>query len=159
PRMTEFAPWRRRWPTMRRRTAVGLCAILALAGTVLCVACAAMGENDRTAVAATAKPPVPPRDGKEFQILFLGNSLTSFNNLPGMVRAMAAAGGVKVNAVGFTFNNYSLEDQWKETNARKTLASKPWDYVVLQQGPSSRPESQVNLREWSERWSEEARRN
>src|SRR5581483_7366731 len=42
--------------------------------------------------------------------------------------------------------------------ARKALESGQWDYLVLQQGPSSRPESQVNLREWAVRWGNEARR-
>jgi hypothetical protein len=37
------------------------------------------------------------------------------------------------------------------------LAQEHWDYVVLQQGPSSRPESQAQLREWATRWANEAR--
>ncbi len=157
--MNPFANWRRLWTLVQWRMAIGLCGILALAAVVLCFAWAGMGDNDKPTNTEIAQPPVPPRDGKAFQVLFMGNSLTSYNNLSGMVQAMAAAGGVKMNAVALTFDNYSLEDQWKETSGRRTLASRPWDYVVMQQGPSSRPESQVNLREWSLRWADEAQKN
>jgi hypothetical protein len=52
-----------------------------------------------------------------------------------------------------------LEDQWQDGEARKMLAGSRWDYLVLQQGPSSRPESQVHLRKWAKRWADEARKH
>ena len=42
-------------------------------------------------------------------------------------------------------------------SGRAALARQHWDYVVLQQGPSSRPASQTQLREWAKRWADEAR--
>jgi hypothetical protein len=50
----------------------------------------------------------------------------------------------------------SLEDHWNAGASRKVLFSQPWDYVVLQQGPSSRTDSQANLKEWAVRWSDAA---
>jgi hypothetical protein len=51
----------------------------------------------------------------------------------------------------------NLEDHWTFTGARDALLARPWDVVVLQQGPSSLPESQVDLRTWAVRWAELAR--
>jgi hypothetical protein len=91
-------------------------------------------------------------------VLFLGNSLTSSNSLPELVRAMAAAGGVPLQVAAVTPGGVSLEDQWRAGRARQAVAAARWDYVVLQQGPSSRPASQVNLRQWAVRWAGEIRR-
>lgn len=44
------------------------------------------------------------------------------------------------------------------TGARARLESGGWDAVVLQQGPSSLPESRAHLRRWSARWAGLARR-
>jgi hypothetical protein len=92
-------------------------------------------------------------------VLFVGNSLTYGNDLPGVVEAMAAAGGVRLYAASVALSNFSLEEHWKEGASRPTLAASRWDYLVLQQGLSSRPENQVNLREWAVRWADEARRH
>ena len=46
----------------------------------------------------------------------------------------------------------NLEDHWTLTGAREALDSGSWDYVVLQQRPSTLPESAANLREWTVRW-------
>jgi hypothetical protein len=120
------------------------------------------GSSAQETVSSYAQTPHPvaaPRDGREFRVLFVGNSLTSGNDLPGLVQAMAAAGGVKLRADTVAVGNFSLEDHWQQGRAREALASATWDYVVLQQGPSSRPESQVHLREWAARWADETRRN
>jgi hypothetical protein len=91
------------------------------------------------------------------RVLFVGNSLTFVNNVPGLVQSMAASGGIRIEHEAVTPPGVSLEDQWRSGEARKKLASAKWDYVVLQQGPSSRPDSQKNLREWGAKWAEEAR--
>jgi hypothetical protein len=100
-----------------------------------------------------------PRDGREFQVLFLGNSLTAGNDLASLVESMAAAGGVRLRATVLAPGGFSLEDHWRGGAARRLLAGARWDFVVLQQGPSSRLESQANLREYAVRWANEARRH
>src|SRR6266446_4797780 len=45
--------------------------------------------------ARTPQPALLPRDGREFQVLFLGNSLTAGNDLASLVESMAAAGGIR----------------------------------------------------------------
>jgi protocatechuate 3,4-dioxygenase beta subunit len=94
---------------------------------------------------------------KRIRVLFLGNSLTSTNDVPALVQAMAATGGIRIEFEAVTPPGVSLEDQWQIGDGRRKLAESKWDFVVLQQGPSSRPESQVNLREWAMKWSEDAR--
>ena len=48
-------------------------------------------------------------------------------------------------------------DHWNLGEAQKALATRSWDVVVMQQGPSALPESQVNLRAWAMRFADEAR--
>ena len=90
------------------------------------------------------------------RVLFLGNSLTAANDLPEMVVALGRARGVSIEYGAFTPGGYSLEDHWVD-QGRELLAAGDWDAVVMQQGPSALPESQVLLRQWATRWADEAR--
>ena len=49
---------------------------------------------------------------------------------------------------------FALEDHWAEGSALEALRAGGWDAVVLQQGPSSLPESGANLTEWAARWAD-----
>jgi lysophospholipase L1-like esterase len=93
----------------------------------------------------------------ELRVLFVGNSLTETNDLPAKVAALAGATGRKLDYRTITFGGYSLEDHWHQGDAREALASGHWDVVVMQQGPSALPESQVDLRRWAMRWADEVR--
>lgn len=93
----------------------------------------------------------------ELRVLFVGNSLTETNNLPSRVAALAAATGRKLEYQTITFGGVNLEDHWVKGDARAALATRRWDVVVMQQGPSALPESQVDLRRWATRWADEAR--
>jgi hypothetical protein len=98
-------------------------------------------------------------DGRtHLRVLFVGNSLTAANDLPGTVAALSAAvGSVRIDVGMIAPGGYSLEDHWADGVARGALDRGGWDVVVLQQGPSSLPESRVNLVEWTARWAAEAR--
>jgi len=89
------------------------------------------------------------------RVLFIGNSLTEANNLPLMVEAMAKANGKRLFAAQVTSGGASLEDHWNSGEALRVLRSRSWHVVVMQQGPSSLPESRVHLREWTRRWADE----
>ena len=96
---------------------------------------------------------VEPGDGG---VLFVGNSLTYVNDLPEMVRALALASGVTLR-VGMVANpDWSLEDHWNGGDARSTIRG-GWDVVVLQQGPSSLPESRELLIDYARRFAGEIR--
>lgn len=93
------------------------------------------------------------------KVLFIGNSLTSQNNLPGMVEALArAAGDPPVQTLSIAVPGFSLEDHWNRGEARRALAAGGWSMVILQQGPSSQPDSQVLLRQFVNRFDIEAKR-
>src|SRR5262249_44977959 len=77
---------------------------------------------------------------------------------PEMVQAMAAAGGVVVSPTAVTPGGFSLEDHWKNKESHDALAKGPWDFVVLQQGPSSRPASQAEMKTWAAEWGKKIRR-
>jgi len=92
------------------------------------------------------------------RVLFIGNSLTAANDLPGMVEAMGRAAGVEVRCAAVAKPNFSLEDHWNDGEARRAIARGGWSYVVLQQGPSALPESRVLLHEYARRFDGEIRR-
>lgn len=84
------------------------------------------------------------------RILFIGNSLTTANNLPALVEALARADGpVRIETRTVAFPDHSLEDHWNRGDAVRAIREGKWDVVVLQQGPSALPESRTLLREFT----------
>ena len=89
------------------------------------------------------------------RVLFIGNSLTAWNDLPEVVGRLAEADGqprpvTRMVAVG----GYSLEDHWNQGDARRAIAEGVWHAVVLQQGPSALFESRRLLIEYARRFGE-----
>jgi hypothetical protein len=80
------------------------------------------------------------------RVLFVGNSLTASHNLPGMVAVLSTAAGAPLRVAAVTVPGASLGDHLDAGTAARRLAGERWDVVVLQQGPSSRPESGAQLR-------------
>ena len=79
------------------------------------------------------------------RVLFVGNSLTNVNDLPRMFEGVAAAGGFHVTTAAVVFDNASLSDHLFDGAAIEEIRGGDWDYVVMQQGPSGRPDSRVQL--------------
>lgn len=88
------------------------------------------------AFAATIQAAEPTDD---VNVLFIGNSFTSFNQLPKMVAELAKAGKLRpLNFVQVTPGGCTLEKHWKDGKALAAIQSRKWDFVVLQeqsQGP------------------------
>ncbi len=99
-----------------------------------------------------------PGPGHQVRVLFIGNSLTYTNDLPGMVVALAARSGDTVIQSSVSLPNYSLEDHWNDGRALQAIAQGGWDIVVLQQGPSSLPASRTQLVLDAKRFAVEAAR-
>ena len=95
-------------------------------------------------------PPIPnpPGLGAGARVLFIGNSLTEWNDLPAMVRALAAAEGLDWVVEAQLLSGAALEDHWQRGFAQSRIKGAHWDAVVLQQGPSSLADSRANLRQW-----------
>ena len=95
---------------------------------------------------------------RHLRVLFVGNSLTATNDLPATVAAIArGVGHTTIDVQMVAPGGYALEDHWANGDALAALRTGRFDVVVLQQGPSSLPESRVNLIEWTKRWADEAR--
>jgi len=91
------------------------------------------------------------------RVLFIGNSLTFANDLPGMVAAMGEADGRRVEVASIAAPDFSLEDHWQKGEARRAIARGGWSVVVLQQGPSALPASRALLVEYTKRFAREIR--
>jgi hypothetical protein len=80
------------------------------------------------------------------RVLFIGNSLTSSNNLPAMVTAIGHQQGVTIQCETVAVPDFSLDDHIQRGEAVRAIARGGWSFVVLQQGPSALLESRVQLR-------------
>jgi hypothetical protein len=69
------------------------------------------------------------------QILFIGNSFTNRNNLPGMLARLAESSTppITIKARLIIANGMALKRHWTRGEAREAIGSQPWDYVVLQE--------------------------
>ena len=107
-------------------------------------------------VSCGSTAPGLPDDG--LSVLFVGNSLTAANDLPGMVAALASAAGVeRFRYQAVTAGGAALEDHWDDGRAVAAIEGARWDVVVLQQGPSSLESSRLNLIEWAGRFAQKIR--
>lgn len=93
-----------------------------------------------------------------FKILFIGNSLTQSNDLPGLVKEIGALDGITIATSQVLVDDYSLEDHWNDGIAQKQIKDGEFDFVVGQQGPSALKESQVLLIEYSKRFAQESKK-
>lgn len=71
------------------------------------------------------------------KILFVGNSLTFTNDLPLMVEKRASAWGIPIGTDMLAFPNYALEDHWFDGEMEKLIRTCRYEFVIVQQGPSS----------------------
>lgn len=121
-------------------------AVLAL--LVLALPTGACGQSDQ--------PFEPVGADGSVRILFIGNSLTFFNDLPGMLAELLADGGLdEVTVESIAMPNYGLQDHWPDPIVQSTIAE-GWDVVTLQQGPSA-TEGRPSLLEYTERFAEPIR--
>ena len=87
-------------------------------------------------------------------ILFIGNSLTYTNNLPDLVKENARLQGIVINSKTVSFPNYAIEDHWNDGEVQKLISSKTYDFVIIQQGPSSQNNGRNMLIEYGKKYSD-----
>lgn len=115
--------------------------------------------NPPTPPPSPAEPPPSPPPGPAIpnpagigagaRVLFIGNSLTQVNDVPGMVQSLADAAGLGWSIDAELMGGASLQDHWERGQAQAKIRGAQWDAVVLQQGPSSLADSRANLRQWT----------
>ena len=123
--------------------------LLSLIGLLGC-----LGADDATG------PQLANREGRP--ILFVGNSLTYYNDLPLIVESLAdSVPGLtpdqRLSVAMVAFPDYALIDHWSEGSAVRALEQNKWNVVVLQQGSSALDESRVLLRDWTKKFDEKIR--
>ncbi len=71
--------------------------------------------------------------GKTVRMLFIGNSFTTKNDLPGLLSVIAKAGkGIIIEYKVISAGGASLRRHWNG-GAANTITSGKWDYVVFQE--------------------------
>ncbi len=67
------------------------------------------------------------------KVLFIGNSLTSANNLPSMIADIAKSNGFKIIYDSYTSGGARLANHASNPKVLKKIKEKPWDFVVFQE--------------------------
>src|SRR6266480_3817529 len=101
----------------------GLSRRLALAVTLLCTLCLVVANV---------------RAAEPIRVLFVGNSFTFFNNMPEMLKVLAAShqGGPRFETRMVVAPGATLQQLWDRGEARRVIKSSRWDFVVLQEQTS-----------------------
>ena len=90
------------------------------------------------AACAGGNPPEGPEPGGGYNVLFIGNSLTATNDLPGTVAQLAASVNDTILTEAVTRPNFAVIDHVNGgSDAVDVVRQGAWDFVVLQQGPTS----------------------
>lgn len=91
----------------------------------------------------------------DFNILFIGNSLTYTNDLPELVKTSARLRkGINIGVKMIAFPNYAILDHWSDGKVQAQIASGKYDFVIIQQGPSSQAFGRQILIEYGEKYSD-----
>lgn len=84
----------------------------------------------------------------DYQLLFIGNSLTIENNLPLLVKNRGEQLGISVSCTSEAGPGYGLEDHWNIGIVQSEISSGFYDFVIIQQGPSSQAYGRESLIEF-----------
>lgn len=71
------------------------------------------------------------------KILFIGNSLTYTNDMPLILEKIGLHFHKKIETEMVCLPNYAIIDHWNDGKIQQKIASENFDYVIIQQGPSS----------------------
>ena len=91
-------------------------------------------------------------NSQEYSILFIGNSLTATHELPKLVKKYAKQKGIKIKTKMVAIPNYAIEDHWNDGEVQKIITSNKYNYVILQQGPSSQSEGRQMLIDYGKKY-------
>jgi hypothetical protein len=75
----------------------------------------------------------PRKTAGPIRALFIGNSFTARNNLPGLVSDLAAGRGIELEPRLLSMGGASLRMHWNKGQAQKEIETRRYDWVVLQE--------------------------
>jgi hypothetical protein len=73
------------------------------------------------------------KKSRAINVLFIGNSFTQRNDLPGMIAVMAAEREVSIEHQLISAGGASLRNHWNSGHAAKIIEAGGYDFVVLQE--------------------------
>ena len=76
---------------------------------------------------------MPAKRHAPLRVLFIGNSFTARNDLPGLIARLAAARGIDVEHKLISRGGASLRTHWNKGEAQEAIRGGSYDYVVLQE--------------------------
>jgi len=97
--------------------------------------------------------------GTDFNILFIGNSLTFTNNLPELVQNEARNRGLNIGIKMEARANFAISDHWDNGTVQDLIKTKVFKFVVIQQGPSSQSLGRSILIEYGQKYSDLCKAN
>lgn len=86
------------------------------------------GDGDGSPVASGSSS-----DANAMQVLFIGNSYTYVNDLPGTFRQLSESGGYSVNAPMVGTGGQTLTEHANSQSTRDKILSQQWACVILQE--------------------------
>lgn len=95
----------------------------------------------------------------KYKLLFVGNSLTYTNDLPFLVKNRAKQKGVEITTEMLAHPDYGLHDHWANGVLQDKINNNNYDYVIMQQGPSSQEEGKKILLEYGHKIAELCKSN
>ena len=119
----------------------------------------AQSEIDTGALTITNTPATDNLANTDYNILFIGNSLTYTNNLPELVKKEAELRGIVIGTKMMAGAGYAIIDHWADGEVQKQIASKQFDFVILQQGPSSQAFGREVLIEYGKKYRQLCKEN
>lgn len=81
----------------------------------------------------------------DYNLLFVGNSLTYTNDLPELVKNRASQQGLTLGVKSIAHPNFAIVDHWAVGEVQQYIESQLFDFVIIQQGPSSQQEGRQML--------------
>ncbi len=133
--------------TVARRFGARFAAVLGLVSiSILVAGHAPMVRGDEAAAPA------------ELRVLFVGNSLTYWNDLPAMVGRIAKENKRRYKSKTIAYPDFALFDHAEKGDAAKEIAKGSWDIVVMQQGASGAPENRAYLIDYAKRFAIDIRK-
>ena len=81
--------------------------------------------------------PLEPLPAGGTHVLFIGNSLTYYHDLPGIVERLGALSGDTIGTAMLAKPDYALLDHLADGGARSAIQRERWNVVVMQQGSSA----------------------
>ena len=101
------------------------------------------------------------RATKPTSVLFVGNSYTDRNNLPGLLERLASAGRPAKQFVTerVIANGMSLKTHWDRGIAGDSIRKQRWDYVVLQDQSTMGLKNPARLKEYAAKFNELCKAN